>query len=165
MFSCVFVTFPCGGLGQVRYLIVLIPDLCLFPYFLSIHLSVSSIHLYCKVKYITGFSFIWTWKGGMINSHGQWWPVLDEPRTPKSSLEHFNMICCCICFIHHSIIYSCNSLQPNNSMSRPKEWRHRGSLRAYREGYTSPGNSIPRVDKPGKTAPIPVQVCKYTSQR
>ena len=26
-FSCVFVTFPCGFLGQVWYLIVLIPDL------------------------------------------------------------------------------------------------------------------------------------------
>ena len=33
MFSCVFVTFPYGGLGQEWYLIVLIPDLCLLPYF------------------------------------------------------------------------------------------------------------------------------------
>ena len=28
-FSCIFVTFPYGILGQVWYLIVLIPDLCL----------------------------------------------------------------------------------------------------------------------------------------
>ena len=28
MFDCVFVTFPCGFLGQVWYLIVTIPDLC-----------------------------------------------------------------------------------------------------------------------------------------
>ena len=28
MFYCVFVTFPCGILGQVWYLIVSIPDLC-----------------------------------------------------------------------------------------------------------------------------------------
>ena len=28
MFNCAFVTFPCGILGQVWYLIVLIPDLC-----------------------------------------------------------------------------------------------------------------------------------------
>ena len=28
MFNCVFVTFPCGILGQVWYLIVSIPDLC-----------------------------------------------------------------------------------------------------------------------------------------
>ena len=28
MSMCDFVTFPCGNLGQVWYLIVLIPDLC-----------------------------------------------------------------------------------------------------------------------------------------
>ena len=28
-----FVTFPCGVLGQVLYLIVSIPDICLFTYF------------------------------------------------------------------------------------------------------------------------------------
>ena len=28
MFNCVFVTFPCGILGRVWYLIVSIPDLC-----------------------------------------------------------------------------------------------------------------------------------------
>ena len=33
MFYCVFVTFPCGVLGQVWYLIVSIPDLCLLTYF------------------------------------------------------------------------------------------------------------------------------------
>ena len=33
MFSCVFVTFPYSILGQVWYLIVLIADLCLLPYF------------------------------------------------------------------------------------------------------------------------------------
>ena len=33
MFSCAVVTFPYGVLGQVCYLIVLIPDLCLLPYF------------------------------------------------------------------------------------------------------------------------------------
>ena len=31
--SCVFVTFPCGILGQEWYLIVLIPDLCHLSYF------------------------------------------------------------------------------------------------------------------------------------
>ena len=33
MFSCVFVTFPCGVFGQVWYLIIIvsIPDLCLLP--------------------------------------------------------------------------------------------------------------------------------------
>ena len=36
MFSCVFVTFPRGVLGQVWYLIVSIPDISLLPYFLHI---------------------------------------------------------------------------------------------------------------------------------
>ena len=31
MFSCVFVTFLCGVLGQVWYLVVSISDLCLLP--------------------------------------------------------------------------------------------------------------------------------------
>ena len=33
MYNCDFVTFPCGILGQVWYLIVLIPDLCRLSYF------------------------------------------------------------------------------------------------------------------------------------
>ena len=33
MFSFVFVTLPCGVLGQVWYLIVSISDLCLLSYF------------------------------------------------------------------------------------------------------------------------------------
>ena len=33
MFNCVFVTFPCGILGQLWYLIVSIPDLCRISYF------------------------------------------------------------------------------------------------------------------------------------
>ena len=33
MFSCVFVTFPCGALGQMWYLVVLLPDLCLLTYY------------------------------------------------------------------------------------------------------------------------------------
>ena len=30
---CIFVTFPCGILGQVWYLIVSFPDLCRFSYY------------------------------------------------------------------------------------------------------------------------------------
>ena len=33
MSNCDFVTSPCGILGQVWYLIVLIPDLCCLSYF------------------------------------------------------------------------------------------------------------------------------------
>ena len=37
MFSCVFVTFPSGVLGQVWYLIVSIPDICLCSSINSLH--------------------------------------------------------------------------------------------------------------------------------
>ena len=33
MFNCTFVTFPCGILGQVLYLVAMIPDLCPLSYF------------------------------------------------------------------------------------------------------------------------------------
>ena len=33
MFNCVFVTFPCGILGQVWYLIVSTRDICFLTYF------------------------------------------------------------------------------------------------------------------------------------
>ena len=33
VFSCVFITFLCGVLGRECYLIVLIPNICLLPYF------------------------------------------------------------------------------------------------------------------------------------
>ena len=36
MFNCVFVTFQCGTLGQVWYLIVSIPDRCCLSYFETI---------------------------------------------------------------------------------------------------------------------------------
>ena len=35
MFNCVFVTFPCGILGYVWYMIVSIPDLCQLYYFVT----------------------------------------------------------------------------------------------------------------------------------
>ena len=38
MSNCGFVTFSCGILGQVWYLIVLIPDLCRLSYFLCINI-------------------------------------------------------------------------------------------------------------------------------
>ena len=39
---CIFVTFPCGILGQVWYLIVSFPDLCRLSYFLLNRVSCSS---------------------------------------------------------------------------------------------------------------------------
>ena len=52
MSNCDFVTFPCGILGQVWYLIVLIPDLCRLFYFTYIGSLRNQIRHYlnCKVK-------------------------------------------------------------------------------------------------------------------
>ena len=41
-FSCVFVTFSCGVLGQVWYMIISIPDLCLLTYF--VHYNFLKLH-------------------------------------------------------------------------------------------------------------------------
>ena len=56
-FSCTFVTFPYGVLGQVWYLIVSIPDLCLFSYYektsvhkYSEHFSLSVLKLKCGLS-------------------------------------------------------------------------------------------------------------------
>ena len=64
MFNYVFVTFPCGILGQVWYLIVSIPDLCrlsytlMYIYFVGLALTdflVCLIHLIITVdNYILG---------------------------------------------------------------------------------------------------------------
>ena len=43
MFNCVFVTFPCGILGQMWYLIVSIPDLCCLSYFFNYHIFYISL--------------------------------------------------------------------------------------------------------------------------
>ena len=47
MFNC-FVTFPCGILGQLWYLVVSIPDLCRLSYFLTMSQCVfdEEAHVY-----------------------------------------------------------------------------------------------------------------------
>ena len=45
MFNCIFVIFLCGFLGQVRYLIVSIPDLCCLSYFYTYILTNKSNYL------------------------------------------------------------------------------------------------------------------------
>ena len=45
IFNYVFVTFPCGILGQVWYLIVSIPDLCHFSYLERISKSKLLVHV------------------------------------------------------------------------------------------------------------------------
>ena len=55
MSNCDVVTFPCGILGQVWYLIVLIPDLCRLSYFVLSLLSVTfhlAVGICCLPKYL-----------------------------------------------------------------------------------------------------------------
>ena len=63
MFYCGFVSFPCGVLGQVLYLIVSIPDLCLrclFTYFnfngtFGLKTRFNTINVYSKYVCISHF--------------------------------------------------------------------------------------------------------------
>ena len=52
MFNCTFVTFPCGILGQVCYLVVLIPDLC--PLLLWLCTCIYTVNPLCP----NGFVFL-----------------------------------------------------------------------------------------------------------
>ena len=50
---CIFVTFPCGILGQVWYLIILFPDLCRLSYFaLILYLLLSGCR--CSISLLRG---------------------------------------------------------------------------------------------------------------
>ena len=63
MSYCDFVTFPCGNLGEVWYLIVLIPDLCCLSYF-SMNTAVGNVtkdemytyHMCNRNNHISNFS-------------------------------------------------------------------------------------------------------------
>ena len=50
VFIVFVVTFPCGILGQVWYLIVLIPDLCRLSYFVLKYTIVAQSHFNILVK-------------------------------------------------------------------------------------------------------------------
>ena len=47
-FSCVFVNFPCGVLGQVWWLIVLITDLCILTYLVTSWVYVLGLFSHCR---------------------------------------------------------------------------------------------------------------------
>ena len=49
MFYCVFVTFPCGVLGQVWCLIVWIPDLCLLSYLINMAIVKELLAIRMKI--------------------------------------------------------------------------------------------------------------------
>ena len=69
-FSCVFVTEPCGVLGQVWYLIVSIPDICLLHYFVITCLERADLlaHL-CVV-------FPWVFVTFTFSVSGRMWYLL-----------------------------------------------------------------------------------------
>ena len=57
MFHCVFVTFLYGFLGQVWYLVVSIPDLCLLTHFNALHSDgsyIDTISMDLSILYFKG---------------------------------------------------------------------------------------------------------------
>ena len=60
MFSCVFITFSCGALGQVWSLIVSIPDLCLYPSFSSLVYFVFMCFFVCCFYFILTYVLSFT---------------------------------------------------------------------------------------------------------
>ena len=47
-FSCVFVSFPCGVMGQAWCLIVLIPDLCILTHLVTSWVYVLGLFSHCR---------------------------------------------------------------------------------------------------------------------
>ena len=66
MFSCVFVTFPYGVLGLVWYLIVMIPGLCLFPYFLKFKFYWLKVSKKICCNILIGVQYEWPQMKGKI---------------------------------------------------------------------------------------------------
>ena len=90
MFYCVFVTFSCGVLGQVWYLIVSISDLCLLTYFLIFgkmkllvivqkKLISENNHLYACISFQAN---------DQIPTHGRIQRGTGGPAHPEKSQKH-----------------------------------------------------------------------------
>ena len=61
MFYCVFVTFLFGVLGQVGYLIVSIPDICLLTYFRITHDKAGG-----SLEYAGATLPVYNWRQGYV---------------------------------------------------------------------------------------------------
>ena len=61
MFSCVFVTFPCGILGQVWYLIVSIPNLCHLSYLVYKFKKIFHTYIFFNAVYLGSFLLLKDW--------------------------------------------------------------------------------------------------------
>ena len=81
MSSCVFITFPCGVLGQVWNLIVSIPDLCVLPYFDSL----VYFRLLDMIHVMT-FDFHGSWESELAHNS----PLY--PRTNQLGDEYYNNV-------------------------------------------------------------------------
>ena len=82
MFNCVFVTFPCGILGQVWYLIVSIPYVCHLSSFPTIILIYKLNHhnnkslLYFSMKnVVTNVLFAVASNGALVGEHSKTNPI------------------------------------------------------------------------------------------
>ena len=83
MFYCVFVTFPCGGLGQVWCLIVSIPDMCLSFTFIT-----RACRLFTKKK-----TFVF------VLRCGSWSPLWFRGRLSREEGAGCFALCCvCLLF-------------------------------------------------------------------
>ena len=65
IFSCAFVTFSCDVLGQVWYLIVSLPDLCLLTYFVAVFLTECFIEMHDFENHM--FNFYYTAQVGQLS--------------------------------------------------------------------------------------------------
>ena len=89
VFSClIFVTFSCGILGQVWYLIVSIPEFCLLPYFVCVLFYFCFVLLRLRMT------------GNRIGS-----VVVDFLFivTPIVGICGCSMFCCTLFYVHSSV--------------------------------------------------------------
>ena len=85
MFNCTFVTFPCGILGHVWYLIVSIPDLCRLSYFTCLFItrdcscSLSLPHGAVCRSFMYDCVFFWSCSLTFVLSYFMSWTYLVLP--------------------------------------------------------------------------------------
>ena len=95
MFNCVFVTFPCGILGQVWYFIVSIRDLCRLSYFYSIIQSCQQLSIRESIRPPVRPSMCQSWRQAYL--HGQIFAL--DPAVFKRYLALNG------CFLSHAIYH------------------------------------------------------------
>ena len=64
VFNCFLVTFICGILGQLWYLIVSIPDICRLSYFKTF----ANLDLYDNISQYPRFQYLLHWQDAMVQA-------------------------------------------------------------------------------------------------